>query len=377
MDVKSDNAIVLLFGRDSIFTQTIDGECLLRDFCTNDGEGDTGAETLRDTVKCLYDDDEKGWDSFVTVFRDYVPCLLRGEAVYNAQVAALNPRAVSYLGLSDVLNNVLLYPDLDHHDVLRFLYSCTNAKHDVPQRLFMTSVNTDDTDTIKTLLLNERIEPCLVRKAIDQAILLDHISTVAVLMNDARIDIAYDSNRPVRLASEYNRASIVALLLTDEMVDPSDNDNFAIRHAAVQGFTDVVAVLLTDDRVQPQTERNYAICMAACNGHTSTVAVLLTDPRVDPSDEHNYPIRTASENGHGDTVALLLFDARVDPTSCGNWALCHSARKGYIETVAVLLSDTRVDPRAGENAPMVMAIHNRHYGVVALLIDAQRERGYI
>ena len=56
--------------------------------------------------------------------------------------------------------------------------------------------------------------------------------------------------------------------------------HFAIRMAAFLGHVSVVAALLGDERVNPAAYDNQAIQWAFENGHAEVVALLLTDPRV-------------------------------------------------------------------------------------------------
>ena len=111
----------------------------------------------------------------------------------------------------------------------------------------------------------------------------------------------------------------VKSLLVNEKVNPTYNNNYAIRLASENGHYNVLKLLLGDNRVinffKIADDSNWAIRWASQNGHYNIVKLLLEDKRVinffKIADRDNLAIRLASKNGHYNIVKLLLEDNRV------------------------------------------------------------------
>lgn len=71
------------------------------------------------------------------------------------------------------------------------------------------------------------------------------------LLDDGRVDAAYDDSFFLRRAAEEGHAAIVKRLLADPRVDPAASDASALRAARKLGHAAVAQQLLSDPRVDP------------------------------------------------------------------------------------------------------------------------------
>ena len=110
----------------------------------------------------------------------------------------------------------------------------------------------------------------------------------------ANCKIQLDGSSVMSMAVDQGYWKTVALLLQDSRVDPTAQDNLAFRKAAEKGRIAIVEILLEDPRVDPSAYDNYAILLAAFNGHEEIVKILLQDPRVNPSAQDNLAILKAA-----------------------------------------------------------------------------------
>lgn len=121
-------------------------------------------------------------------------------------------------------------------------------------------------------------------------------------------------NKIFRELVEKNiRNRTIEYLLNDARVDPAYDDNYAIIVASKNDYLEVARILLRDSRVDPSAQYNIAIGMASQNGNYEFVKILLQDPRVDPSVNNNYALNIAARNESWDIVKLLI------PRSNLNW----------------------------------------------------------
>jgi ankyrin repeat protein len=112
-------------------------------------------------------------------------------------------------------------------------------------------------------------------------------------------------------AIENNDIKNVKLLLNQPKVNPAYNNNSAIIYASMEGYYDIVELLINDHRVNPAADDNSAIIYTSKEGHYHIVKLLLNHPKVDPADYNNWSIINAFSEGHYDIVNLLWQDQRV------------------------------------------------------------------
>ena len=142
-------------------------------------------------------------------------------------------------------------------------------------------------------------------------------------------------------AVRVGNTEVVKLLLEDPRINPADDNNLAIGLASQNGYIEIVKLLLKDPRVDPSADEDYAIRMSSERGKTEVVRLLLKDDRVDPSAYNNWAIRWAIHERNTEVARLLLEDRRVDPSALNNYALRWAKEKGYTEIVDLLLKDKR------------------------------------
>lgn len=90
----------------------------------------------------------------------------------------------------------------------------------------------------------------------------------------------------------------------------------------------------------------------------------------------------ATTNNDVELIKLLLKDNKNDPSEGGarnmrygdydNGAIRIASRDGFTEIVKLLLKDKRVNPSTGKNYPIRNAFKNRHWEIVALLLNDDR-----
>ena len=86
----------------------------------------------------------------------------------------------------------------------------------------------------------------------------------------------------------------------------ADINNYAIQWASLKGHFNVVKLLLEDKRINPAYDNNLGIKCASHNGHFNVVKLLLEDKRINPADTNNCAIRWASKNGHFNVIKRQL-----------------------------------------------------------------------
>jgi hypothetical protein len=76
------------------------------------------------------------------------------------------------------------------------------------------------------------------------------------LLHDERIDLAFDKNWAICIASDIGNIYMVKTLLLKKNVTPSDDDNWAIRHADRNEHKEIVKLLWQTEDVRKTLKNN-------------------------------------------------------------------------------------------------------------------------
>ena len=163
-------------------------------------------------------------------------------------------------------------------------------------------------------------------------------SVVRLLLEDPRIDPAFDNNSCMAIAVRNGCLGIVEMFLKDTRINPTSRNNYCIRVSCGKGWYNIVKLLLNDHRVDPTVMQQAPIRLAAKNGYDRVVDLLLQDTRINPAVNNNFPIREASENGHLLVVKRLLEDPRVNPADANNDAIKRAYDNCHDDIVELLQS---------------------------------------
>lgn len=106
------------------------------------------------------------------------------------------------------------------------------------------------------------------------------------------------------------------MLLSQPSVNPAAADNEAIRNAAARGNVSTLRLLLRDARVDPAAAQNAALRAAVGRGSQECFELLMADERVDPSDMGNAALRSAISLSLSSMTERLLQDPRVVRSAC-------------------------------------------------------------
>ena len=135
-----------------------------------------------------------------------------------------------------------------------------------------------------------------------------HIEIVKLLLQDARLTLAFDTNCIIN-ASQNGHTEIVKLLLQDARVDPTYLNNYAFRNSVIYGRIEIVKLLLQDKRTKLDInfifEINNAIGNASRYGYIEIIKLLLEDSNVDLTFNNNIAIKNAAIFGHIEVVKFL------------------------------------------------------------------------
>lgn len=197
----------------------------------------------------------------------------------------------------------------------------------------------------------------------------NYIRVARALLQDPRVDPAFDDHEAIRDAANHvDYKNMVALLLNDARVNPAGHNNEAIRNAVRKGNMTIIRYILKDPRVDPSAFRNYAFWVTVLHNRLDIAQLLLRDPRVDPSDRNHDALKTAVENGNVDFVKFLLTDPRVAKTAPFNDVIRSASRMGRAAVLEVLLNHPGVhvtdnyvrNYRRDAKSKQVKAIWNRY-----------------
>lgn len=216
----------------------------------------------------------------------------------------------------------------------------------------------------KVNFFNARIIYGFSQEVVDQG----HIDVMNLLLRDSRIDPSANNNEAFLDAVTFGHVAMVELLLKDPRVDPSDQDNTAISRAALRRYLDIVQMLMDDPRVDPSARCNAALNKAVSTKNHDMIALLLTDPRVNI----DALVPGMVWFGKVEKMAWLLENTSANPAYNHNEAICIAAKEGNAEMVAYLLADPRVDPSDDDCAALKGAAYRGTLDVVKLLFADPR-----
>ncbi|KAJ3268087.1 hypothetical protein HDV01_003484 [Terramyces sp. JEL0728] len=103
-----------------------------------------------------------------------------------------------------------------------------------------------------------------------------YLELIKCIVNIKSVDLTFDDNVFIRLASFYGHTNIVQYLLNDERVDPASGQNESLKNACKYGYIEIAKLLIQDDRVDLLAVHNIALELAISNGHQE-LAVFLHD----------------------------------------------------------------------------------------------------
>lgn len=263
-------------------------------------------------------------------------------------------------------------------------------------------------DVVKALLASDLVDPSADDNyAIKRACENGHSKVVKLLLGlhktgsrksfYGKIDPSSENNYAIRMACKNGHLQVVKLLLEDGRVNPFTDNSYPIKIASENGRTDVVRLLLQHNKFVISGDHGYTLKLAAANGHLEIVKLLM-DAGKYTDNFLTISLMEASNRGHEDVVYFLLerlklyesgtliLDVMVyygctiaakilledeDVVPSAN-LLKIAARKGYSEIVLMLLNDGRFDPSMNNNYALRWARDNKHFDVVALLLEYER-----
>jgi len=218
-----------------------------------------------------------------------------------------------------------------------------------------------------------------------------HLAMVVALLGDGDAD--GDGDDCVIAASAMGHARVLRVLLSDERRDPSFRDNLALKLALLNAHVEVVALLLNDARLDLGFSTD--IFGLAISGPTSDWIVewLIGRFTVDGKWQPGCYRHLNNEYGRGacgdiavrQILSILVSDKRVKHSSHESptirpgsiWNSGHqlqsdpmiwAAARGFLETVQMLLNDGRFHPG---NA-IITAASGGHLEIVRLLVTDSR-----
>jgi ankyrin repeat protein len=176
------------------------------------------------------------------------------------------------------------------------------------------------TDVVRMLLADERIEE--VGDALYDAATMNRGDTVRLILADARTTPA-DIEMALFAATDAGQTAAVAVLLADpRSAVITEEGSSLLADAAREGHADTVALFLNDPRVDIAAEGPEALEAACDKDRTAVVELLLKDPRIDPSArsrnilDNVVSLSDAYDSSYVNMymLDLLLADPRVNPT---------------------------------------------------------------
>ena len=171
-------------------------------------------------------------------------------------------------------------------ETLKYLIEKRLVSLNQPFRPFLMMANANDLEAMKILLFDDRVQKDPILVALDEAIQLNHIDMVQLLVQDPRILQARDTDSDyiVAFAAAYGTERILEYLISDVGMDPSARNDFALENAIRFQKHANIQLLLADPRVNPQGSRFDALTEALHSDYDS-LDIVLSDPRVQISDQ--------------------------------------------------------------------------------------------
>ncbi len=181
------------------------------------------------------------------------------------------------------------------------------------------TINRGTLSNFKNLFQNPFID---IQKAIQTSVRAKKWNMVKLIVVDGRTE----KEEAFLWAIRERKIDFVKFLLqgNPSLVNPSFRENEAIGEAVSIDNVKVLDVLLKDARVDPTADDNSALYSAILSGHKAIVARLLQDDRIDPRNlmAGLNAITLAYQSNHDDIVALLKKDGRVKEESLPNSKHC-------------------------------------------------------
>lgn len=232
------------------------------------------------------------------------------------------------------------------------------------------------------------------------AVRLGDSVTIYDFLDNASPDILPDTyNKALQLAVLYNHLSIISTLLDDRRVNPGADNNCALLLAATSGFLGIVKRLLQDQRVDPAAWDNLAYFQALKRGHHEIVVLLLNHYRNRIRSDLNQKYRVgdfnlkhlfigltfanakdlvmkALEKGYADIAVMLVRHLLNDSSlEFNNDHLVEIFKKGMFyrntKIVGMLLADTRFKIRIDYFiSAMQQACSHEYTDVLGILLKA-------
>ena len=175
--------------------------------------------------------------------------------------------------------------------------------------------------------------------------------TLAVLLEDGRIDPTYDGNLAVRYATSEGYIDCVKLLLADNRVDASAEHNEAIHDVIKYRFYDIFDLLLGNKRVI-----DYGLDQF--DGFGLEQAILMRD---------EYFVRRIIEQL--DSTSLYSASFKLSPTIGWAIALAAKIRDTNILKLVLELARDRIDDNS-ISVSLAQAKRRKYYDVVEILQSA-------
>ena len=236
----------------------------------------------------------------------------------------------------------------------------------------------------------------------NEAVIRNNLEMVEVLLADERTDpnIAGENLRtrqtPLLCATDRGHVSIVQLLLEDSRVDCAYQDDrgcSALHCAAENGDVLIVDLLLADGRIDVNAQNRHgstALHLAAKGGHAGAVNRLLMAKTIDINAQNRKgrtALWNATRQGHGRIASRLLIEEDVEVNAIGtgesterSTSLHHAVEERNLALVHQLLTKSTADPNVPDEdgcTPLWWAAYAGDLLIVMSLLDDPRTQPHI
>ena len=289
--------------------------------------------------------------------------------------------------------------ELGRLDILRFVWQ----RVDDPQVLLLKAITFRQSHIVEFLLEDIRVDPAFNNNTPLQTVCQIGDLEIFDILIHADINPIYPSNLPfliavqyghlhivhrfsqlpgyaphfpenqaLSIAARYGHLNIADFLLQDTRVDPRVGNSKAVREALETNQSMLLYRLLSDARVDPAFDNNFLLRRAAVLGHAEALMALLRDERVDPTVDNNFPARMALERKHDFLLTVLMADPRFDPTFDDNiiFRRAITENRGYL--ISNLLWNDRVDPTFSDNWALKTVLQSRKMGMLRVFLDSPK-----
>lgn len=206
---------------------------------------------------------------------------------------------------------------------------------------------------------------------------IGHSHLVAILIHDARINVAANDCEAFALACEFGHTEIVQMFLqlpVSRGVSPAAQNNRAIRNASRRGYSDVVQMLLSleGDRAVDSTVWDNSPLEYACrHGHFAVVQQLLNVPVDRDADDLIHACLAAQRGDHANIVRLFI-DLPPNKGVDQQAILFEACENGQFMIVYHMLLSGTINPAFNNNLCISAAHDEGHADIVNLLRRDER-----